>query len=101
MPKPLRCYVLRAEDGGLFCGAHPYDSREEAEAAVEMAGISDDPAAPLEVVELVEVVRCGDCKWFRIDFDDEPPESCCKCDGYVTWCYDDWHCADWEPTNAP
>lgn len=61
MPSPLRCYVLRAEDGGLFCGAHPYDTREEADAAREMAGITDDHAGPFEVVELVEVVRCRDC----------------------------------------
>jgi hypothetical protein len=59
MSRPLRCYVLRAEDGGLFCGAHLYDTRAEAEQALA----DHEPGlGKLRVVELVEVVRCDECR---------------------------------------
>ena len=87
MPSPLRCYVLRAEDGGLFCGAHPYDTREEAEIALPDFG---DYGDGFKVVELVEVVRCGECRHWHAN------GAFCASPHVDTETPADWFCADGE-----
>jgi len=49
----LRCWIVRAEDGGLYCGAHPYDTDREAMEAARV--LVQDGHQKMWVVELAEV----------------------------------------------